>query len=227
MPNQAGNPLEYPGDNVDKLVSMFPSLSVEQLKYLYIVCKESFMNTIELALSGPSVGSLLKHLRSLRITLPSEEYPRIRVEAEDDDDEWLSAALSFYKTSNFLSNGGVRISIHGQPGIDTGGLRRQFFSVVFSALAKSSASICFFDGPPNRLRPAFKASSLSSGTLELIGTMIAHSLLLDGQGFPYLAEYCYYYLANCFDQAVTSITVEDVGIGVNHVINEVHVCAHL
>ena len=44
--------------------------------------------------------------------------------------------------------------------------------------------------------------------------MIAHSLLLDGQGFPYLAQYCFYYLAGCLDRAITCITMDDVGKGV-------------
>ena len=54
--------------------------------------------------------------------------------------------------------------------------------------------------------------------------MIAHSLLLDGQGFPYLSEYCYYYIqyiAGCYDQAVTCVTVDDVGVNVKSLIEKV------
>ena len=52
--------------------------------------------------------------------------------------------------------------------------------------------------------------------------MIAHSLLLDGQGFPYLSEYCYYYVAGCYDQAVTCVTVDDVGVNVKSLIEKVN-----
>jgi hypothetical protein len=55
----------------------------------------------------------------------------------------------------------------------------------------------------------YRASNLSSGLLTTIGTMIGHSFLLDGYGFPYLSE-CYYYIAGCFDKALTCISAEDV-----------------
>ncbi len=65
-----------------------------------------------------------------------------------------------------------------------------------------------FEGLPNRFRPSFKATNLASGILKTIGTMIAHSLLMDGQGFPYLSEYCYYYIADRFDEAISCIGSE-------------------
>ena len=79
-----------------------------------------------------------------------------------------------------------------------------------------------FEGPPVKLRPVFKASILSSGVLSIVSTMIAHSLLLDGLGFPYLAEFCYYYIAGCYDQAVTCVTVDDVGMNVKSLIEKVN-----
>lgn len=66
-----------------------------------------------------------------------------------------------------------------------------------------------FEGVSNRLRPS---SNLSSGILKSIGIMIAHSFLLDGQGFPFLSEYCFYYIADCYDRAVTCIGEDDVDI---------------
>ena len=98
--------------------------------------------------------------------------------ADDDDDDWMEAAFTFYKNKRFDKTAGVRISIRGQPAVDTGGIRRQFFSVVFRKLISESAGI--FDGPSNRLRLAYKASMLTSGVLSTIGTMIGHSFLLDG-----------------------------------------------
>ncbi len=107
--------------------------------------------------------------------------------------------------------------------MDTGGLRRQFFSIIFNKMANSFTMMSrnIFEGPPNRLRPAYKASLLSSGMLKNVGTMVAHSILMDGQGFPFLADYCYYYIAGCYDLSVTCITEEDIGVRVKTVINEV------
>ena len=54
--------------------------------------------------------------------------------------------------------------------------------------------------------------------------MVAHSIVLDGQGFPFIADYCYYYIAGCYDQAITCITVKDVSTGVKNLLSEVSMC---
>ncbi len=89
------------------------------------------------------------------------------------------------------------------------------FAAVFAELTRTESDCSVFEGPPVKLQPVFKASILSSGVLS---TMIAHSLLLDGQGFPYLSEYCYYYIAGYYDQAVTCVTVDDVGVNIKSLI---------
>ena len=78
-----------------------------------------------------------------------------------------------------------------------------------------------FEGPPNRLRPSYKMSTLNSGVLKTIGQMIAHSLLLDKLGFPYLSPPCYYYMAGKWDTAVMYITDEDVSSRVHNVLLKV------
>ena len=40
-------------------------------------------------------------------------------------------------------------------------------------------------------------------------------------GFPYFAEYCYYYMAGCMDKALTCITTDDVSDNVKALISEV------
>ena len=57
--------------------------------------------------------------------------------------------------------------------------------------------------------------------LTTVGTMIAHCILLAGQGFPYLSEYCYYYTAGSYNQALASVTIDDVGANVQFIVNEV------
>ena len=209
-----------PATDIAKLIEMFSNMNESQLKYLYGLSNCSFSSTVDCALGGPSLESL-RSLALTQLTIPLEESPRIWLDKEDDEQDWVDAALAFYKQAKFSKQAYVRISIRGQPGIDTGGVRRQFFSVVFSMLAQSSTSFSFFEGLPNRLRPAFKASTLSSGMLTTIGTMIAHSILLDGQGFPFFADYCFYYMAGCYDHAITCITPEDVGAGVNNILSGV------
>ena len=192
-------------------------MSKEQLQCVYDLCL-CFDRTVEALLEGPSLEAL-RNLAVSRITVPLEACPKIRLHADDDEDDWMEAAFTFYKNRSFDRKAGIRISIHGQPAVDTGGIRRQFFSVVFRKLALESTGI--FDGPPNRLQPAYKTSMLTSGTLTTIGTMIAHSFVLDGQGFPFLAEYCFYYIVGCCDLALSYITINNTTENVKRIVTEV------
>ena len=81
--------------------------------------------------------------------------------------------------------------MYGQPAIDAGGAQRRFFAVMFADLAQTESDSSLFKGSSIKLQPTFKASIMSLGVLNTLGTMIVHSPLLDGVGFPYLSEYCY------------------------------------
>ena len=128
--------------------------------------------------------------------------------------------MAFYKSHKFNREAEVRVYIRGQPGVDTGGIRRQFFSVVFKCLAMGK-SLKLFEGHPNRLRPEFRSSHLSSGILRVLGRMVAHSFILDGQGFVGLAECCYYYLCGSTDSAIATITPDDMSEQVRSLFEEV------
>ena len=64
----------------------------------------------------------------------------------------------------------------------TNEIQAKFYS---TSLWGRDYTIHVFDGPPKRFRPAFKTSTLSSG---MLGYMVAHNILMDGQGFPFLAS---------------------------------------
>ena len=51
--------------------------------------------------------------------------------------------------------------------------------------------------------------------------MIAHSFLLDGQGFPFMAEYCFYYIAGCHDLAFSYVTIDDSSENVKRILSKV------
>ena len=209
--------------DISKLAEMFPYKTMEQLTCIYNLSGLSLSKCFDCLIEGPSFDSI-RNVAVCQISVPSEESPRIRVDVDDDADDWTEAAVAFYKNSKFNRHAGVRVSIRGQPAVDVGGVRRQFFFTVLQNLAhpRESASVfMFFEGNPRRLRPAYKASILSSGMLTTLGTMIAHSIILDGQGFPYLSDYCYYYIADCYDQALTSVTTDDVGANVKFIVEKV------
>ena len=211
--------------DISKLAEMFPCKTIEQLTCIYNLSGLSLSKCFDCLIEGPSFDSI-RSIAICQISIPSEESPRIRLDVDDDADDWTEAAVAFYKNSKFNRSAGVRISIRGQPAVDVGGVRRQFFFTVLTNLAHptestSASALILFEGNPCRLRPAYKVSILSSGMLMTIGTMIAHSILLDGQGFPYLSEYCYYYIADRYNQALTSVTIDDVGANVKFIVEKV------
>ena len=214
----SGKPDE--GRDLAKLAEIFPQLSVEQLRYVYsLPTRTKFDSAVQCLSDGPTLEAL-RSLVVMRLVIPFSESPCIRVDAEADDEEMVGTASAYYKNDRFNKAAYVKISMKRQPGIDTGGIRRQFFSTVLADIALSR-SVKVFDGPIHRLRPSFRASNLSSGLLSTIGAMIGHSLLMDGYGFPYLSEYCYYYIAGYTDKAITCITTEDVGEQVKQVVEQV------
>ena len=211
-------------DDMSRLTELFPCNTIEQLM---CICNLSGFSLSKYFIEGPSFESI-RSVAISQITVPLEESPCIRVDADDDEDEWTEAAIAFYKQKKFNKSAGVRISIRGQPAVDVGGVRRQFFFSVLCNLANpssestSTSALRLFEGKPHRLRPAYKASILSSGMLATVGTMIAHCILLDGQEFPYLSECCYYYIAGSYDQALAPVTINDVGTNVQFIIIEVN-----
>ena len=213
-----------PKEEIEKLAEMFPNIADEQLKYVYHLPKNRrFDCAVECLVEGPSLEAL-RSLAATQLVIPFCESPCIRIDVDADEEEMVGAALAYYKHGRFNKEASVRVSMRRQPGVDTGGVRRQFFSMVFGDIALSK-SIQAFEGPVQRLRPSYRASNLSSGLLTTIGTMVGHSFLLDGYGFPYLSECCYYYIAGCSDKALTCITTEDVEEQVRVLIHEVsYVC---
>ena len=209
------------GSAVSQLCDVLPNFSQDIVKFVYAESGEHFMNAMNCLLEGPTLESIRSLLKLSRIISPIADSPRIRLDEDDNDDDWVSAAIAHYKSPEFDPKAEVRICMRGQPAIDTGGVRRQFFSVVFKTLAHSE-KFSMFDGPADRLRPAFRMSNLSSGMFRVLGQMVAHSFILDGQGFPYLSECLYYYLAGLTDRAMTLVTVADLSEQVKTLVGEVH-----
>ena len=68
----------------------------------------------------------------------------------------------------------------------------------------------FFEGDGSRVRPVCTVSSLSSGILKTIGTMIGHSIIMSNIGFP-LSRVMYYLIQN--SQAVKKVCGPQKGYG--------------
>ena len=102
-------------------------------------------------------------------------------------------ALAYYKHPDFDARCPIRITFEKQPAVDTGGPRRQFCSMVFTAL-EDSQQYKLFEGPPGRLMPVYSASHVFSGLMKILAKMLAHSIVQCGVGMPVFSPVLYWYI---------------------------------
>lgn len=113
-----------------------------------------------------------------------------------DEDDVVSDVLHYYKNPSFDPKKGLRFCIKGKIAIDTGGVLRQIYSDVFNSLAESKGGLVLFKGDTTRKVPVFSNTHVLTGIFEIMGKLIAHSLIQGGPGFPYLAPIIYSYLSS-------------------------------
>ena len=127
-----------------------------------------------------------------------------------------------YKTPGLDMNNPIRVVLDGVPAVDQGGVRRGIFTDVFISFTENER-VHLFEGMPNYLRPLYSAEAQSSGLFKVLGQMIAHSIAMDGIGFPYLSPICYWYMVDGEDRAVQFIGEQDVGTGVHQLVTQVSI----
>ena len=201
--------------SLEAISDALPGVPVPQLKFLLDLHSNDASIVTNLVLEGLTLPSVVKMLKVAYL----DEYDvrRLVMDEYGDFDRLAEEAIAFYKGSKFSPHAEVRICIENQPAVDAGGVRRQFMCDVFSYFSTSS-TIKLFEGPKNRLRPVFRQSSISSGLLTLVGKMVGHSVILDGQGFPFFSPACYLYMAGYLDRAISVISIADAGERVQAVI---------
>lgn len=72
---------------------------------------------------------------------------------------------------------------------------RQAFTDVFVEIATGSSGLRLFRGAERRLTPICSSEHVLTDVFEVLGKMIAHSLVQGGPGFPFLAPGIFWYSA--------------------------------
>lgn len=107
-----------------------------------------------------------------------------------DEEDILNDAMAYYKDQDFDPRKRLRIIYRGQAAADTGGVIRQFYAQLLSAISDA-----FFQGYTYR-SPVYNCDIVASGVMKLVGTIIVHSVLQGGPGFPVFSPGVCNYLAN-------------------------------
>ena len=98
-----------------------------------------------------------------------------------------------------------------EPGLDAGGVTREYFYLLMRRLQTPTVSLNLFEGVNGHLLPIHNYDILSGGLFVLVGKMMLHSILNNCTGLPGLSPAVVAYLVTgSRDAAVEHITLSDV-----------------
>ena len=126
---------------------------------------------------------MAKHRRQL----DSEECNRLTVEREN---LWEDCVV-FFKQPKFNPKNSLRVKFSGEAGIDAGGLRREFGSVLIKKLFSSDVKL--FEGNAERKVPVYNADAVHSNLFYLAGKICAYLLSHLDMGVSCLSPVIYSY----------------------------------
>lgn len=153
-----------------------------------------------------SYATLAEAIKDLRQKYINGPVSKVTI----DPDDIIVDTIAYYKTNEFDGSRKLRVSFANQPGVDTGGLSRQFFTDATEAIA-SSPIYKLFEGPSYRKLPAYNTISVHSGLFEVLGRLIGHGILQTSIGYPYLAAPVYWYIATGdIHKALSYASIDDV-----------------
>ena len=193
------------------------SAAKEGIDEILCLCQGVTDHAFKVLLGGPDVRTLLQLKRNVDFTGHTKKLTI----AEDDD--LVEEAIVHYKHPSFNPLSPIRISFMEQPAIDTGGVTRQFFTDVLRRKIAHQGALQLFVGASKRLRLAYSPQVLP--VMKILGTLIGHSLLHEGPGFPYLAPFVYWYIATGSEEcALPYVSIpEDLSDLTASVVSEVNV----
>ena len=114
----------------------------------------------------------------------SDDKVKLRIDEED----LFEDAMVYYKSAEFDPTKRLRIVYTGQSAVDTGGVIRQFYTQLRSAVSKQ-----FFQGM-KYCTPTYSSDVVAAGVMKLVGVMIVHSILQGRPGFPIFSPAVFNYL---------------------------------
>ena len=129
-----------------------------------------------------------------------------------DPSDLVSDAVSFYKSSDFEPFQPLKVTYIGQPALDSGGVKQQFYTDLFNEIVANDEFKLFQGGKSGKqLLFNYNQTALSCGLFKMLGQMISHSVCQGCTGFPYLAPSMYYYVATSdINQAAAYASLYDV-----------------
>ena len=104
----------------------------------------------------------------------------------------------------------------GEPGIDAGGPRRDFFRIVAS-VASTEASL-LLEGQSGHLLPRHNVQALETGLFSALGCLVGHSIIHGGPGLPIFSKAVFDFL--CLESNASSSAGVQMQLMLDDVIDE-------
>jgi hypothetical protein len=156
-------------------------------------------------ITGGSIHEILKKI------IPTSEVAPRRISISRD--HLLSDSITIFKAQDFDYKIPVRVVFEGEPAVDGGGPKREYFSLLLQSLVSPCCPIRLFEGRDSIVLPMHNMDALRAGMFKVAGRMITTSVVNGGPGFPYLPSVLYSYFitpSGEIEKVLSEITKDDV-----------------
>jgi hypothetical protein len=129
----------------------------------------------------------------------------------DRNKDILEQAVRKYKHPSFDTTRPLNVAFQDEPGVDAGGVTREYFSLLMQRLENQTGSLKLFEGTSGHLVPMHNYDYLSGGLFVMVGKMILHAILNKCNGVAGLSRAAVaYIISGSRDAAVEHIVLDDI-----------------
>ncbi len=118
-------------------------------------------------------------------------------------------SVSLFKQRNFDFKKPLKVTFEGEPAIDGGGPRREFFTIVLRQLLSPSTNPRLFEGRNNQFLPMHNTDALRANLYKVAGRIVATSITQGGPAFPVFPKAVYIYFQNPSPNDLTEYLKQD------------------
>ena len=106
----------------------------------------------------------------------------------------LTDSIAHFKQRNFDFNAPVMVTFEGEPAIDGGGPKREYFTLLLRELLSATSAVRLFEGRDGKYLPLHNSDALRSKLYLVAGRMVASSIINCGPGFPNFSQAIWQYI---------------------------------
>ncbi|CAB4005954.1 E3 ubiquitin- ligase UPL2-like [Paramuricea clavata] len=128
----------------------------------------------------------------------------------DRNKDILEQAVRKYKHPSFDTTRPLNVAFQDEPGVDAGGVTREYFSLLMQRLENQTGTLKLFEGTRGHLVPMHNYY-LSGGLFVMVGKMILHASLNKCNGMAGLSQAAVtYIISGSCNAVVEHIVLDDI-----------------